>query len=440
MFIKTQVGSVAKYELFLIVSIILTALFAFSDVALAAGPSSVNLGMAGNFVILSKTGISTTGTTLVTGDIGVSPIAATAITGFGLVADSTNVFSTTPLVTGHVYAATYADPTPANLVTAIGDMQTAYTDAAGRTLPTATELGAGDISGLTITPGLYKWGTGVSINSDVTLSGGPNDVWIFQIAQGLTVASGKKVILSGGAQAKNVYWQVGSAADIGTNAQFNGIILAQTAISLHTGATLNGRALAQTAVTLDANAVTSPGTSSASPAPVVTPTPTPAPTPSIPTTNSPTPTPSPSQTPSGGGGAGLMFGTNGVVTVTPSVGTAPTSQSNANAPMIAALKAQLNVLLAKIGSSNGGMSTTGKVEFTRNLMLGSTGADVKSLQVYLNTHGYAVASSGAGSSGSESTTFGRATKAAMIKFQVGAGILPASGYFGAKSRAYIATH
>jgi hypothetical protein len=150
-------------------------------------------------------------------------------------------------------------------------MQTAYTNAAGRTLPTATELGAGDISGLTIAPGLYKWGTGVSVNSDVTLAGSANDVWIFQIAQGLTVASGKKVILSGGAQAKNIFWQVGSSADIGTTAQFNGNILAQTSINLRTGATLNGRALAQTAVTLDANTVTTPGSASATPALVVTP-------------------------------------------------------------------------------------------------------------------------------------------------------------------------
>ncbi|MEX0919085.1 MAG: ice-binding family protein [Candidatus Paceibacterota bacterium] len=230
--------------------------------AYAAGPAAVNLGTAGNYVILSKTGISTTGTTMITGDIGVSPAAATYITGFGLTADTSNVFSVSSLVTGKVYAPTYAVPTPANLTTAVSDMETAYADAAGRTNPTATELGAGDISGLTIAPGLYKWGTSVSINTDVTLSGGANDVWIFQIAQGLTVASGKKVVLSGGAQAKNVFWQVGSNANIGTTAQFNGNILAQTAINLQTGASLNGRALAQTAVTLDANTVTTPGNAS----------------------------------------------------------------------------------------------------------------------------------------------------------------------------------
>ncbi|MDP3793789.1 MAG: ice-binding family protein, partial [Candidatus Uhrbacteria bacterium] len=143
----------------------------------AAGPATVNLGSAGNFVILAKSGISTTGATAITGDIGVSPIAASAITGFGLTMDSSNVFSTSALVIGKVYAADYAVPTPANMTTAISDMQTAYTDAAGRTLPTATELGAGNIGGMTLAPGLYKWGTGVTIPTDITLSGNANDIW-----------------------------------------------------------------------------------------------------------------------------------------------------------------------------------------------------------------------------------------------------------------------
>jgi len=229
----------------------------------AAGPQPVNLGTAGNFVILAKSGVSTTGTTAgttaVVGDIGVSPAAATYITGFGLIADSSNTFSTSSLVTGKVYAADYAPPTPANMTTAVSDMETAFTDAAGRTLPDATELGAGDISGMTLAPGLYKWGTGVLITSaGVTLSGGANDVWIFQIAQGLTVANGAIVTLSGGAQTKNIFWQVSGQATLGTAADFKGIILSQTLISLNTGAVMNGRALAQTAVTLIANAITEP--------------------------------------------------------------------------------------------------------------------------------------------------------------------------------------
>ena len=187
-----------------------------------------------------------------------SPIAATAITGFGLIKDSSNQFSTSSLVTGKVYATDYAVPTPVNMTTAISDMETAYTNAAGRTLPTATELGAGNIAGMTLAPGLYKWGTGVTIPTDVTLSGGANDVWIFQIGQTLTVGSGVHINLSGGAQAKNIFWQVAGQTTLGTTSVFNGNILDQTAIVLNTGATLNGRALAQTAVTLNANAVVKP--------------------------------------------------------------------------------------------------------------------------------------------------------------------------------------
>jgi len=223
------------------------------------GPQAVvPLGSAGDFVILAKSGISTTGTTAIIGDIGVSPIAATAITGFGLIMNASNQFSTSSLVTGKVYAAVYAVPTPVKMTTAVSDMQIAYTNAAGRKLPDFTELGGGNIGGKTLTPGLYKWGTGVIIPTNVTLSGGNNDVWIFQIAQTLTVSNGVHVNLSGGAQAKNIFWQVAGKTTLGTTSVFNGNILDQTAIVLNTGAKLNGRALAQTAVTLDANAVIKP--------------------------------------------------------------------------------------------------------------------------------------------------------------------------------------
>ena len=218
----------------------------------AAGPASVDLGTAGNYVLLSKAGISTTGTTKVTGSIAVSPIAASAITGFGLVLDKSRTFSTSTLVTGRVYAANYAAPTPSVLTTAVKDMQTAYTNAAGRAAD-ATGLGAGNIGGLTLAPGVYKWGTGVTIPTNVALSGGENDVWIFQIAGTLSISSAKQIILAGGAQAKNVFWQVAGATTLGTSSTFNGTILDKTNIALQTGAVLNGRALAQTAITLDAN-------------------------------------------------------------------------------------------------------------------------------------------------------------------------------------------
>ncbi len=112
---------------------------------------------------------------------------------------------------------------------------------------------------MNLAPGLYKWGTGLAIDAaGVTLTGAANDVWIFQIAQNLTVASGAIVTLSGGAQAKNVFWQVAGQATLGTTANFKGTILSQTLISLNTGAVLNGRALAQTEVTLIQNTVTKP--------------------------------------------------------------------------------------------------------------------------------------------------------------------------------------
>ena len=229
-----------------------------TGVYLAAGPSPVELGTSGDFVALAKSGISTTGTTAITGDIGVSPAAATYITGFSLSMDASNVFSTSSYVTGNIYAADYAVPTPANLTTAIGDMETAYTDAAGRTLPDGTELYAGDLSGQTISAGLYKWGTGVLINGSVTLSGGANDVWIFQIAQDLIVGNSAMVTLSGGAMAKNVFWQVAGQTTLGTSSNFKGIILCKTLVEVSNAAVINGRLLAQTAVTLDANALTEP--------------------------------------------------------------------------------------------------------------------------------------------------------------------------------------
>jgi hypothetical protein len=218
----------------------------------------VILGTAGSFVVLAKTGASTTGTTVIVGDVGVSPADQTYITGFGQSMDAGNTFSTSSLVTGRLYAADYTSPTPANMTTSISNMETAYTDAAGRTLPDATELYAGDISGKTLVRGLYKWGTGVLINGGVTLSGGADDVWIFQIAQDLTVGNGAIVTLSGGAQAKNIFWQVAGQVTLGTTSQFKGIILCQTLIEIQTGAKLDGRALAQSAVTLDATAITNP--------------------------------------------------------------------------------------------------------------------------------------------------------------------------------------
>jgi hypothetical protein len=223
------------------------------------GPGAVNLGTAGNFAAIGKAGISTTGVSSITGDIGVSPASATALTGFGLIMDVSNTFATTPIVVGKVYAADYTPPTPAYMTQAVSDMETALTAAMGMTTSVINDLGAGDISGMTLVPGLYKFNTGLLItNAGVTLYGGPNDTWVFQIAQDLTVNNTAIVTLSGGALAKNIFWVTSTQAVLGTTVDFKGNILAQTLISVNTGSTVLGRLLAQTAVTLNAATIVKP--------------------------------------------------------------------------------------------------------------------------------------------------------------------------------------
>jgi hypothetical protein len=216
----------------------------------------VNLGEAGNYVIVAKTAINNSSTSVIKGNLGLSPAATSYITGLSLT--NATGYATSAQVTGSIYAADMASPTPSNLTTAVNNMDSAYTDAAGRPLPDFSELGTGNLGGLTLVPGLYKWTSNVTIPTNVTIAGGPNDVWIFQISGNLTMSSAVKITLSGGAQASNIFWQVAGDATLGTTSQFEGIILSMTGITLQTGASLNGRALAQTAVILDANAITTP--------------------------------------------------------------------------------------------------------------------------------------------------------------------------------------
>lgn len=218
------------------------------------GPPPVALGGADFFKILTQAGITNVPTSSVIGNMGVSPIVAAAITGFGLVLDGSGEFSTSAQVVGRVYAADYAPPTPAMLTAAITDMQNAYTDAAGRPAD-FTNVNAGLIGGLTLIPGVYKFTTGVTIATNMQFQGGPNDTWIVQIDGTLAVAAGVQIFLSGGAQAKNIVWQVAGAITIGPGADFNGVILAQTSIAVQTGASVEGKLYSQTAVTLDQNFV-----------------------------------------------------------------------------------------------------------------------------------------------------------------------------------------
>ena len=219
----------------------------------ASGQAPIDLGTAGNFAILTKAGITDVPASVITGNIGSSPISGAAI---GV---------TCPEVTGTIYSVDAAGPAckttdAALLTTAVSNMETAYTDAAGRTAGVGPFLnvGAGTVANQTLVPGVYTWGTAVTITTDLTLSGGPTDVWIFQIAGTLDMAPGKQVLLTGGALAKNIFWQVKDVATLGAGAHFEGIILAQTKIALITGATINGRLLAQTEVTLQSNTVTQP--------------------------------------------------------------------------------------------------------------------------------------------------------------------------------------
>jgi hypothetical protein len=237
----------------------LATAFSWSFTTRAAGSTTlpVNLGTAGQYVILGETKIDTVPTSAITGNIGLSPYAASFITGFSLTANSTRTFSTSAQVTGKVFAADYTSPTSSDLTAAIGDMGTAFTDAAGRA-PEVTELGAGNIGGMTLAPGVYKWGTGLLIPTDVHLTGSATDVWIFQIAQDLNMSSATKIILGGGALAKNVFWQVSGLTVLGTTAHFEGIILCQTGITLQTGASINGRLLAQSAVNIDSSTIVEP--------------------------------------------------------------------------------------------------------------------------------------------------------------------------------------
>jgi hypothetical protein len=224
--------------------------------AATGAPAPVLLGTAANYVILAKSAIATVPTSAVTGDLGLSPAAASYITGFSLT--RAGVKWTAPQVVGSVFAADNDAPTPTALTTAVADMQTAYTDAAGRPTPDFLNLAAGAIGGLTLAPGLYKWTSTVTIPANVTLAGAADDTWIFQITGDLTMSATKSMTLSGGALAKNIVWQVAGAVDLGATSHAEGVILAKTAITLGAGASINGRLLAQTAVNIASSTVTAP--------------------------------------------------------------------------------------------------------------------------------------------------------------------------------------
>ncbi len=235
----------------------LTIALMISSTAMSQPLTPVNIGSTANYAILAGSLVSNVPTSKVTGDIGLSPAAGSAITGFGLTE-----------VTGTIYTVDATGPSgsvmsPALLTAAKGDLTIAYNNAAGRTpVPTGTFLnpGSGNMGGMTIVPGLYKFTSDAAITgSDVTLSGSATDVWIFQIAAALNVGNGIKVILAGGARASNIFWQVGTSATLGTTSVFKGTIMAAQSITVANGSAVEGRLLASSAaVTIAASTVTRP--------------------------------------------------------------------------------------------------------------------------------------------------------------------------------------
>jgi hypothetical protein len=209
-------------------------LLAFAQMVFAAGPAAPGLGTAGSFAVLAGAGITMTGPTTITGDIGSFP---TPTIGFGALTLNGTNHGGDAVTQG-----------------AKSDLTTAYNTAAGSG-PTSPEVA--DLGGQTLTPGVYNSASSLGLTGTLTLSGTSSDVWIFQAGSTLTTASGSRVAFIGGATSCNVFWQIGSSATIGTGSTFKGTIMALTSITVTTGATIDGRALARNgAVTLDTNTIT----------------------------------------------------------------------------------------------------------------------------------------------------------------------------------------
>jgi hypothetical protein len=222
-------------------------LAAFVNGATGDDTAPLDLGTAANYVMLAKTAITATSVNDITGDVGISPNTAAAITGFALAMAPGGQHSTSSIVNGEVVAANYAGGAAAELTQAISDMMAANVDAASRTGTVAK--GAGVLGGLTLEPGVYTFTTAVSITSDLTFDGGIDDVWIIYTTGALTVAAGVDIILEGGAQANNIFFTGATSMTIGADASIAGILVFKTTIGFGAGSSLNGRAFSQTAIT-----------------------------------------------------------------------------------------------------------------------------------------------------------------------------------------------
>ncbi|MBI2120350.1 MAG: DUF3494 domain-containing protein [Parcubacteria group bacterium] len=387
-------------------TISIVSVFAFlASPIFASAASAVMLGTADNFSILSKTGVSASSSVQIVGSIGVSPATANTITGFELSPDVSNQFSTSPSVNGKIYTSDSAAPTPATLNTAASDMMAAYNDGITRPFPLATNKSSGNIGELAFTPGIYKWNTPVSILSDITLYGGAEDAWIFQVAGGnLEAGPNVKIILADGALAKNIFWAVEGNVALGANSIFNGNILSRGAVTLGSGATLYGKILSQNNVILGAGATIKPNATAIF-------------TPAIPPAAQ-TETAQP--------------------VIVPPQGADPSNE---------ALQAQVNALLATVqalmeqlqklqGADQVSVPATPSKKFSQDLFFGTKGDDVAALQLFLISR-HSGQSTDALASVGATGNFGLLTKQALMEFQKAVDIMPASGYFGPKTRNYI---
>jgi len=218
----------------------------------------VDLGTAANYAILTKTGISTVPSSSITGNIGVSPAAGTYMIGFSFTTDASAEFSTSSQRTGRAYAPTDYTPTPTILTTAISDMETACADASQRANTKGSNIEGGNIGGMTLTTGVYTFTTDINIGSDITFSGGADDVFILQTTGTLMQSASTKVLLAGGAQAKNIFWQVTGRVLVGKTAVMQGILLVKTDVVFEASSSLTGRVLAQTFCALKMATITQP--------------------------------------------------------------------------------------------------------------------------------------------------------------------------------------
>jgi hypothetical protein len=329
---------------------------------------AVNLLTAANYAILSQAGISTVPQSVITGNIAVSPIAATGMTGFGLIMDLGGAYSTASQVVGQAFGADYGVPTPALLTSAVGDMGAAYLNAAGRLNSDGARINMGGgllggaFGGITapLTPGIYTFGSGVSILDTIYFEGtglapgqGDTDVFIIQMSGNLIQAADIDVILVNGALSKNIFWQIAGYVAIGAGAHLEGIILCKTAVTFVTRSSLNGCVYAQTLVALQMATINC--------------------APGIPELSSDMPSTAPSGVPSAGPS----------VSAAPSVSTAPSGSSECTTTTPARLRRLQSTSLAERWNINDPAFTYGGLNFTLDFEINSYITDVAQAQYQL---------------------------------------------------------